>query len=230
MNRKNIIIFILVASLAAIYWGSLSLQDYFQETVSFLQKNGSAQPFLSAMIFISLSALSAMFLGFSSIWLVPVAVVLWSNSLTVILLLFSWMIGAIISYFIGSYGGYPIVKKFISAEKLASYEHLILERLSFWIIFVFRFTLPSEIPGYILGIAKYPFAKYLLVTLLAEAPYAVYAVYAINSIIDKDKTIFIITAVIWIISGWLLAYLYNKKIKENGVNGSSDKAEIKKVL
>lgn len=213
MTKKNIIIFVLAIGLTLIFWSSVLLQDYFQEAAVFLQNYGQTYPYLSILIFIGLSVLSAMFISFSSIWLVPAAVVLWSNPLTVLFLLSSWLIGAFFSYLIGRYGGYPIIRKFVSAKRVSYYEHLISERLGFWIIFLFRLTLPSEIPGYILGIARYPFAKYFLITFLAELPYAIYTVYAIDSIINKKPGIFAITAAIWFIAVWLFAYLYYKKIK-----------------
>lgn len=214
MTKKNIIILLILAVIALIFWSSTFLQEYFQQAVVFLQNNGYSHPYLSILIFVALSALSAMFFSFSSIWFVPVAVVLWDNPVTVVLLLFSWMLGGTISYLIGKYGGYPIVRKLIPAKNITSYEDLITKQLSFWVIFLFRFTLPSEIPGYLLGIARYPFAKYLLVTLLAEAPYAIYSVYAIDSIINKEETIFASTAIIWIISAWILSYLYYKKVRK----------------
>lgn len=212
MTKRNIIIFLLILGIALIFWSSTLLQEYFQSAVIFLQNNGYAHPYLSVLLFVGLSALSAMFFSFSSIWFVPVAVVLWSNPYTVVLLLFSWMLGGTISYFIGMYGGYPLVRKFISAKRIETYEDLITKKIGFGVIFLFRFMLPSEIPGYLLGMARYNFAKYFLVTLLAEAPYAVYSVYAIDSIIHKEQSMFVITAVIWLITAIILAYLYYKKI------------------
>lgn len=212
MTKRNIIISLLIVGLALIFWSSTLLQEYFQQAVIFLQNNGYAHPYLSVLLFVGLSALSAMFFSFSSIWFVPVAVVLWSNPYTVVLLLSSWMLGGTISYFIGKYGGYPLVRKFISAKRIDTYEDLITKKLGFGVIFLFRFMLPSEIPGYLLGMARYDFAKYFLVTLLAEAPYAVYSVYAIDSIIHQEQTMFAITAVIWLITAIILAYIYYKKI------------------
>ena len=213
VTKKNIIFFVLIIGLVLVFWSSTLLQDYFQETSIFLQDYGTARPYLSIFIFIGLSILSAMFVSFSSIWLVPAAVVLWSNSLTVLFLLSSWLVGATFSYAIGRYGGYPIVQKLISAERVSSYEDIILKRFGFWIIFLFRLASPSEIPGYLLGIARYPFVKYFVVTFLAELPYAIYAVYAIDSIIEKKPTTFAVAAIIWFFTVWLLAYLYYKKIK-----------------
>jgi uncharacterized membrane protein YdjX (TVP38/TMEM64 family) len=215
MNKKRIVIFLLVVGFVFLFWSSSLLQEYFQEGTIFLENYGQIHPLLSVLVFIGLSALSAMLMSFSSIWLVPAAVVLWDNHLTVIMLLISWLIGATASYFIGKYGGYSIVHKLVSEKKISYYQHLITDKLSFWVIFLFRLTLPSEIPGYLLGIARYPFWRYLLITFLAEAPYAIYAVYAIDSVVEKDRTMFAITAFIWFVVVWVLTYLYMKKVKKN---------------
>src|SRR3989304_6761420 len=103
MTRRNIIIFIIAIGLVLIFWSSALLQGYFQKASVFLQNYGDLHPFLSILVFIGLSTLSAMLFSFSSIWLVPIAAVLWSNPFTVLLLLASWLIGAVFSYLIGKY-------------------------------------------------------------------------------------------------------------------------------
>lgn len=213
MSKKRIYWFLVVVALALLFWSSSFLQEYFNEASTFLQNYGQSFPLLSILIFVGLSTLSAMLMSFSSVWLVPVAVLLWDNTFTVVMLLLSWLLGATISYFIGRYGGYPIVRRLISNKNINYYENLINEKFSFWVIYLFRLTLPSEIPGYLLGIARYPFWKYLAITFFAELPYAIYAVYAFDSIIEKDKLMFGITAILWFLIVWLLAYLYMKKVK-----------------
>jgi len=215
ISRRNVIVFIIIVGLAVVFWSSSLLQSYYQEAAIFLQEYGALHPYVSIFIFIGLSALSAMIFSFSSVWLVPVAVTLWQNSFTIILLLASWLLGAIISYLIGYYGGYPIAAKIVKTDRLSYYQKLISERLGFWIIFLFRLTLPSEIPGYLLGIFRYPFFKYLLVTLLAELPYAIYSVYAIDSIINKEPKIVALATFIWIIAALILTYFYQKRINHN---------------
>ncbi len=156
-----------------------------------------------------------MMIFFSTVWLVPMAIALWNAPATVLFLLIGWLIGAIFSYFIGRYGGYPIVRKIILPKRLSYYENLMASKLNFWTVFLLRFVLPSEIPGYILGIIRYPFIKYFSITFLAELPYAIYAVYAIDSIINKNPVVFFISAAIWITATWLLVHFY-KKTKSDG--------------
>ena len=217
-TKRNIIIFIIVVGLIFIFWSSSLLQDYFQDATVFLQNYGAAHPYISILIFVGLSMLSAMLISFSSVWLVPAAVVLWNNHFTITLLLSSWLLGAVFSYLIGRYGGYPLVKKFVNASKVAYYEKMVTEKFGAGLIFLLRLTLPSEIPGYLLGIVRYSFVKYFIITFLAELPYAIYSVYAIDSIIEKKPTTFAVAAIIWFMAAWLLTYLYYKKIKKGADN------------
>jgi len=76
ITKKNIIIFIVVIGLVLVFWSSALLKDYFQEASIFIQNYGSLHPYLSIFLFIGLSALSAILISFSNIWLVPAAVVL----------------------------------------------------------------------------------------------------------------------------------------------------------
>lgn len=215
MNKRNFILFILAIVLVVAFWGFTFLQDYFEQTAIFLQSYNDIYPSLSILLFISLSALSTMMIFFSTVWLVPMAIALWNAPATALFLLIGWLIGAIFSYFIGRYGGYPIVRKIILPKRLSYYENLMASKLNFWTVFLLRLVLPSEIPGYVLGIIRYPFIKYFSITFLAELPYAIYAVYAIDSIINKNPVVFFISAAIWITATWLLVHFY-KKTKSDG--------------
>jgi uncharacterized membrane protein YdjX (TVP38/TMEM64 family) len=44
-------------------------------------------------------------------------------------------------------------------------------------VLLFQLGLPSEIPGYILGLVKYPFGKFLLARALAELPFTIATIY-----------------------------------------------------
>ena len=191
------------------------LQDYFKQGAVFLRDYGDRYPWQSAAIFVVLSIVSTMLVAFSSIWMVPAAIVLWGNFLTFLILLGSWIVGAIFSYAIGRYGGYPVVKMVVSENKIKHYEELIGQRLGPLVIFLFRFALPSEIPGYVLGIFRYPFVKYLFITLLAEIPYALYAVYAIDSITNKKPATFFVLAGAWTVVVLFLAHLYYRRVASN---------------
>jgi uncharacterized membrane protein YdjX (TVP38/TMEM64 family) len=56
----------------------------------------------------------------------------------------------------------------------------------FHLILLFQLALPSEIPGYVLGLAKYPFGKFVLALALAELPYTIAAVYLGAGFVDAQ--------------------------------------------
>ena len=161
------------------------------------------------------AVLSVMLVSFSSIWIIPIAISLWGYLLTLALLLGGWLLGSIFSYMIGRYAGYPIVRKIISEEKINSYSDIFSRaRESFNLIILSRFVFPSEIPGYLLGIAKYPFFKYLFATIISEIPYAIVAVYFIDAIINKNITVFLFVGIIWVSAAMTMVKMYKKVVSE----------------
>jgi uncharacterized membrane protein YdjX (TVP38/TMEM64 family) len=52
-------------------------------------------------------------------------------------------------------------------------------------VLLFQLALPSEIPGYVLGLVKYNFARYCLSLGLAELPYALLTVYLGASFLER---------------------------------------------
>jgi uncharacterized membrane protein YdjX (TVP38/TMEM64 family) len=197
MTKTYSLVFLFIVLLALWFWGSTALQEFFEEAMVVFQKYGHDNYFLSMGLFVLVSVVSAMFLAFSSIWLIPIAIPIWGNALTVLLLLFGWLLGGILSYFIGRVGVAAVLEYFVSADKLNSYSNLIRGR-SFAEVLLSRLVLPAEIPGYALGTVRYPLGRYVLITMLAEIPYALMAVYSIEAILRREP---------WIFGGWIMVWL-----------------------
>lgn len=214
MTKRNIIVFVAVVIIVALFWFSTAFSNYFESALFALRNYEVEFPFLSISIFILLAVISTLIFTFSSIWLVPAAIEIWGRWETFLLLLTGWIIGNILSYLIGKYAGYPIVKKLVPEKKIEKYKHLFLEGNRGWsIVLLFRFILPSEIPGYFLGIARYRFLPYFAATVLSEAPYALIAVYAIDAILRRDIGLFLIWGAIWAFCAIILVRLIKKKIQ-----------------
>jgi uncharacterized membrane protein YdjX (TVP38/TMEM64 family) len=58
----------------------------------------------------------------------------------------------------------------------------------FWVVLALQLALPSEIPGYLLGLARYPFTRYLLALGIAELPYSVATIYLGTSLLENRST------------------------------------------
>ncbi|NMO22067.1 TVP38/TMEM64 family protein [Pyxidicoccus fallax] len=145
----------------------------------------SEHPFWGALLFILLSALSAMLAFFSSALLLPVALHAWGKTVCALLLWVGWMLGGATAYGIARAWGRPVIRRLTSARGLARYEERISRRTPLGLVFLFQLAVPSEIPGYVLGLARYGLRRYLLVLALAELPYAVATVYLGASFLEQ---------------------------------------------
>jgi uncharacterized membrane protein YdjX (TVP38/TMEM64 family) len=133
----------------------------------------ATHPVLGAMLFVALAALSAM-LAFASVGpILPVAVYSWGESLSILLLWIGWILGGALSFMVGRYLGRPVVRWLTAEALLNRVEKHLGPTTPFSLVLLFQFALPSEIPGYVLGLVRYSFIKYLLALGLVELLYAV---------------------------------------------------------
>lgn len=196
------------------FWSSISIQSIFYEAVFSIEKYNAQNEILVVTIFIVVAALSAMLSPFSSLPLVPAAIMIWGNFLTGIFLLAGWLIGGTLTYFISYYAGYPTVRQLSSFEKIKHYQDKIPKKARFWLILLFRLSMPVEIPGYALGIIRYHFGKYFLATFLAELPFALITSYAGNALIRNKPLVFMSLVAFAFLFMVLMFYFFNKKLRQ----------------
>jgi uncharacterized membrane protein YdjX (TVP38/TMEM64 family) len=144
-----------------------------------------AHPVLGMSGFVILAAASAVVAFFSSAVLVPVAVEAWGNAMSLVLLWSGWWLGGMCAYGIGRSLGRSIASRLVSPEALEHFETRITSRAPFGLIVLFQLALPSEVPGQVLGIARYSFGKYLIALGIAELPYAVGTIYLGESLLER---------------------------------------------
>ena len=123
--------------------------------------------------FVALGALSAMLAFFSSAALVPLAVHVWGLAETMLLLWVGWTLGGAVAYAVGRFAGRPVVRRIAAAGTLERYEGWVSRRSAFGLVLLFQLALPSEIPGYVLGVVRYRFGRFLVALAIAEAPFVV---------------------------------------------------------
>lgn len=144
------------------------------------------RPVLGAALFVVLSALSAMLAFVSSAVLVPIALYAWGKMVCAVLLWLGWILGGAMAYTLGRWLGRPVVRWLLPSETLDRYEDRLSTETPFGLIVLLQLALPSEVPGYLLGLVRYPFWRYLLALGLAELPYAVGTVYLGASFLDRQ--------------------------------------------
>ncbi|MGZ3459812.1 MAG: TVP38/TMEM64 family protein [Archangium sp.] len=190
----------------------LASSDAFQSSLSRLLAWAGpvieAHPFWGATLFVFLSALSAMLAFFTSVVLVPVAIHTWGEVACVLLLWSGWILGGACSYVIARFWGRPVVRRLVSSDLLDRYEERISRHTSFGLVLLFQLAVPSEIPGYVLGLARYGLRRYLLVLALAELPYAVGTVYLGSSLLERRLFVLLALGALGILfSTWALRTL-----------------------
>jgi uncharacterized membrane protein YdjX (TVP38/TMEM64 family) len=97
----------------------------------------------------------------SSVALVPSANLVWGKLVTFLLLWGGWVTGASISFGVGKLAR-PLLNRAGYKDTLKKYQQLLSKHMKFWLVLLFCFTLPSEIPRFLFGGMHYPFLKFLV--------------------------------------------------------------------
>jgi uncharacterized membrane protein YdjX (TVP38/TMEM64 family) len=147
---------------------------------------------LGAVLFTGLAAASAMFAAVSSAVVVPVAVVAWGNPVSLLLLWLGWCLGGMLSYYIGRLPGRTAARWLKADAALHRLEGHLRPDTPFGVILTLQLALPSEIQGYLLGLVRYPLARYLFGLALAELPYAVATIYMSAGLVERRAVLILI--------------------------------------
>ena len=174
-----------VLAVAAIAWFEPAY-GLIEKLIDLVEIEVNRHPLMGALLFVLLSALSAILAFFSSAVVVPIGVVAWGEATTFALLWCGWFLGGVAAYSIGRFLGRPVVNRLIDPVTLWRYELRVTEKARFPYILLFQLALPSEVPGYVLGIMRYPFPVYLAALAIAEIPFAIGAVWLGRSFLQRD--------------------------------------------
>jgi len=170
-----------------------------------------ARPVAGVSVFILFSAASAMLAFVSSAVIVPVGIYTWGKAVTMLLLWTGWILGGMCAYGISRYFGRAVVRAISSGEALERYENRLSRRAPFGLVLLFQVAVPSEIPGYLLGLLRYHFGKYLAAVALAELPYAVATIYLGAGFIERRTPVLVgVGVALAAFSGWALYTLQRR--------------------
>jgi uncharacterized membrane protein YdjX (TVP38/TMEM64 family) len=209
-TRRAFVLVALVAGLALVA-SSAELHAWVTGFLPAAEALITVRPLLGASVFVLFAALAAMLAFVSSAVLVPVGVYVWGTALTMLLLWTGWILGGVCAYTISRYFGRAIVTRVVPEPTLAQYEHRVSHRAGFALVLLFQIALPSEVPGYLLGLVRYPFWKYLGALALAELPYAVATVYLGAGFIERRTAMLVgVGTAIAVFSGLALYALHRE--------------------
>lgn len=172
------------------------------------------RPVLGAVVFVVLSALSAMLAFVSSAVLVPVALYTWGETVCAALLWLGWILGGATAYTLGRWLGRPVVRWLLPTETLDRYEDRLSSETPFGLIVLLQLALPSEVPGYLLGLVRYPFWRYLLALALAELPYAVGTVYLGESFLERRLLVLLVLGALGAVFMFVAVRTLHRRLQE----------------
>lgn len=202
---------VLIASADSLHAMMLSLTD---RAMPLMQSHSA----WGAVVFVLLSALSAMLAFFSSAVMVPVAVQVWGTWGTIGLLWLGWIVGGILAYTLARIAGRPLVARLVKTTLLDRYETRLSDHAPLGLVILFQLGLPSELPGYLLGLVRYSPFRYLLALGIAELPWAVVTVLLGTSLIERRVPVLIaLGGVAAMLSGLAFVALHRRLRAADGV-------------
>jgi uncharacterized membrane protein YdjX (TVP38/TMEM64 family) len=185
MGRRAIVLSALCLLLLALMAANL-VHDAVIELLAVGEQAISRNPVLGAAMLVAFAAISAMFAFVSVAVVVPVAVYTWGVPFSLLLLWLGWLLGGVLTYGIGRLPGRAVVRWITTGAMLPRLEDRLGRHASFGWILLLQLALPSEILGYLLGLRRYSFWRYLLALALAELPYAVATIYISAGFIQRS--------------------------------------------
>ena len=203
LQRHIVIVGILIV-LVGLVAASDTLHNRTEEIIVWIEGVISQTPVLGMVLFVLLSMVSAMVAFFSSAVFAPIAIYAWVKAGTFMLLWLGWLLGSILSFCVGRFLGRSVVGMIIDEKKIAGWERELGERSRFIHILMFQAAVPSEIPGYVLGILHSRFPLYLTALALTEIPYAIATVYLGEFFLEGESTVFILLGIAVIVLGVFL--------------------------
>jgi uncharacterized membrane protein YdjX (TVP38/TMEM64 family) len=176
----------------------------------------AVEPVIAMALVVVFAALAAM-LAFVSSWvLVPFAVFTWGPTVALALLWTGWLLGGAASYAIGRFLGRPAVRWLLPADLVARYEDQFARHMPFHVVLLVQLSLPSEIPGYLLGVVRYSFARYLAALGIVEFVYGLVTIYLGEGVLERRVVpILMAVAALVLVTVWA-AYMLRGRFTHTG--------------
>ena len=174
-----------------------------------------ASPWEAALLVVLFAAASAMLAFISTSLIVPFVVYTWPPVVALLLLWTGWLLGGVCAYTVGRFLGRPVIRTLLTADVMERYERRFTSHMSLGMVLLVQLALPSEIPGYLLGAARFSFARYLLALGVAELPYALATVYIGLGVVARELPMLIGVAVaMLVLGGFALGRLHHHLTEE----------------
>lgn len=193
--RRAALLMLLCAGLAVVA-RSVSVHAAALELLEACKAVIAMHPFAGPIAFIVLAAASAMLAFVSVAVIVPVATYAWGPLLTVGYLWLGWVLGGVLGFGLGRLVGRSLLV-WLSPTAAQRLENLVRRDESLAIALLLQLSLPSELLGYALGSARYPWSSYLFVLAVGEAPYAMGAVLLGDSFVARRAGVLLVGGIVF---------------------------------
>lgn len=188
-HRRVTLLVVFIAAVLAITTSDV-LHDAFVDVLTIAERLMRTYPRAGRVLFVALSAVSAMLSFFSSSALVPVGVYVWGPLQTMLMLWSGGVMGGIGGYWMARTLGRRIVKRLVAEAPFRRYETFFRTRAHWRTVLLFRVALQSELPSYVLGVLRYPFPRYVPMIMLGELPFVLFAVYLGETLLERNGLVF----------------------------------------
>ena len=202
-NRKRITILLAVVIAATAAAASDPLHRFAGSIIAAAEPLIQRHALAGAVVFVLLSALSAMVVFFSTAVIVPIAVEAFGPITTFLLLWLGWILGGVTAYAIGRLLGRRVARWFVDARQLRDYERRAKRLVTFGRVLMFQLAIPSEIPGYVLGLAGCRLRTFLPAVALGELPFAIGAVYLGETFLEGRYLLLFAIGIAGVALSWL---------------------------
>jgi len=202
-HRRRIVILLVMIGAIALVAAIEPLHRVARSVVALAEPIIHQHAVAGAIVFVLLSALSAMVVFFSTAVITPIAVDAFGPLLTLLLLWLGWILGALAAYAIGRFFGRRVVTWFLDPRKLQEYERRAERLVSFRHLLLFQLAVPSEIPGYVLGLSGCRLRTFAAAAALGELPFAIGAVYLGESFLQRNYFLLLTIGITGVGFSWL---------------------------
>ncbi|PIR37929.1 MAG: hypothetical protein COV34_02470 [Candidatus Zambryskibacteria bacterium CG10_big_fil_rev_8_21_14_0_10_42_12] len=157
-------LFFILATYLGHTWGS-AIEHYIVE---------HEYVFLGYLAYIGLMFVATVAAPLSTLPLIPIAVSVWGSFIVAILSIIGWSFGAICAFYLSRRYGMPVVRKFVSQEKIERINNNIpQDRNLLASIILLRMVVPVDILSYALGIfPRVTWKPYVIGTIIGILPFS----------------------------------------------------------
>ncbi len=201
-HRRRIAVLVAMVLVAALAAAIDPLHRAAQSVVAAAEPLIAQHAVAGAIAFVLLSALSAMVVFFSTAVITPIAVDAFGPVTALLLLWLGWILGGLAAYAIGRHLGRRVVTWFVEPGRLVEYERRAQRVMTFRHALLFQIAVPSEIPGYVLGLSRCPFRTYAPAMILGELPFAIGAVFLGDSFLHRNYVLLLAVGITGALLSW----------------------------